>query len=694
MSIDINNPKNLDAVLLDVLDGDVDLIDFFQIYDNIEIEKIQQALDFIINNDKLEESEKLDLINNSWRIKYRVKPPTPEEFLSAKYLGEYTASSLYPWVYDSFIKFANDKYRNAVLFPFIGFGKSVLAVLWNLYTTTHLALMYDAKRSLMEKNIGGDLAQVFCSFNLKKSSEVLLNPMINILEGSEFFEQVRTKRDIANKQKEYQIKKVVDKLYWTTASRNGVSSLQFSNGVNYKLASTPGRLLGLTIVCCTFTELNFFRENGKSDDYIMRFYNDAKKRVWSRMKDPHSTHGLNYFARTILDSSPNDLESPVDQYCMFEAEKDSSNFVIKGAHWDWVPQDYKNINDKFPIFKGSNGKPPQILISTEGYDASDIIMAPRELYQMFHDDLQKSLKDLAGIPQGSLDKLFYDYDKINSCFISGMRSIENCLHVDARMEPHELIWKMIRDTLFVKSGFGYHFYYKPGVPRVFHIDQSLSNDMSAIAFVHVERKKTDKVLDIEHDIIYVVDMVIPIHPFGGRINLDAIKEFIFDVFTKGQIPIIMGSYDTYQSEAALQHLERAEIEMDHISVDETMDPYLFLAQQIEQGNLKMGRNVFIKNNLKSLRITQRPRTKTLKIDHTIGDSPNPATADYAWETSLLGINAKDCSDAIAGAVYLAHKYLATDGQSLLQIWDDNKITLTNDDIKKNTEDLIKKLGFI
>jgi hypothetical protein len=83
--IDITKPENLDAVLLDILDGDTELVDFFQMYDTVELEKIQQALDFIVNNDKLDDTEKIELINNSWRVKYRSKPPTPEEFLSAKY---------------------------------------------------------------------------------------------------------------------------------------------------------------------------------------------------------------------------------------------------------------------------------------------------------------------------------------------------------------------------------------------------------------------------------------------------------------------------------------------------------------------------------------------------------------------------------------------------------------------------------
>ncbi len=685
--IDIDKQENLNAVLLDVLDGDVDLMELFQIYDKLDLDKIQSALNLILDNPNLNTEEKIELLNNSWRVNYKRKPPSMQEFLTPKYLGEGTAESLYPRVVRTLSEFSDSTqpYRNAVLYPYISWGKSYWSVLWNMFTTTNLALMYDAKKYLGLAP-ATTLCQMFCSFNLSKSAEVLLAPLMNILESSEFFEQVRTKKDIIRKQKEFEHDKNVDKLYWTTSSIKGTSSLQFSNGIQYKLASTPAKLLGLSIVTATFSELAFFTDYGKSPEYIMRFYNDAKSRIYSRLKG-------NYFGRVILDSSPNNLESVVDQYCCFEAKKDEKNYIIAGSHWEWCPEDYDDINDRFPVYRGGQGKPPTILNSTEGYDESDIIHVPRQLYQLFHDDLRKALKDLAGIPQGNLDKLFYDYDKIDECFVGNMKSIDFCLKADARMSPHELIWNQIKDTLFVKSGFGYKFYYKPDIPRVFHIDQSVSGDMSAIAFVHVERKNTGKLLDLEHDVMYIVDFVIPIHPFGGRINLDAIKEFILDVYTKGGMPLLMGSYDTYQSESALQFLERAELKLEHISVDETTDPYLFLAQQIEQGNLKLGRNIFVKNNLKSLRVTQRPRTKSLKIDHTMGDSPTIGSTNWDWETSLLGINAKDCSDAICGAVENARRTLATDGHNLLQVWDEKRIILSSDDIKINTDNLIKKLGF-
>jgi hypothetical protein len=677
---------NLPA-LMDLLQGDMGV--FKEQLQGVDLDKLQIALQFILENEKLSDSQKNDLLANSWRVNYREKPPTPEEFLTSKYIGR-MEDHIYPRVKKWFLEFFDESkpYRNAVLYPFIGAGKSTLAVLINLYICTHMALMRDPKKYLNQAP-SAILTFALCSYNMKKATEVLLEPFINLLEVSDFFIKMRTREDMIRVEKQYQDDHVHGKIFWTTASMQGASAMQFSNGMHFKLISSVQNLLGLTIVCGTMTELAFFREAGKGDDYIMRFFNDLKRRIDSRMKG-------NYWGRSILDSSPNDLESPVDKYCMFEADKDDLNYVVKGSRWDWVAEDYKFINDRFPVFKGGNGKPPTILSTAEGYQPDDVLWVPKQDYQVFHDDLTKSLKDIGGIPQGNLDKIFYDYEKIERCFVPTMKSVYFCIKADARMAPYELIWKQIRDELFVKSGNSYHFYYKPRIPRVFHIDQSISNDMTAIAFCHVERKPQIQgaSIDVIKDIIYVIDFVVPIHPFGGRINLDAVREFITDIYTKGGIPIIKGSFDTFQSEASIQHLERYGIEMDHVSVDDSLDPYMTLAQVVEQGNLKLGRNIFFKNNLRSLRMSSTKIAKKLKIDHSLGDTINPSGADYAWDTSLLGINAKDISDAVAGAIYNAKMNLATDGTNLLQIWDEENIILTPEQLKTRSLNLVKEMGFL
>lgn len=244
-NIDLTAPENLQPILVDIISGDTNLINEYNLFETVDFAKINKALDYILHSPRLTESQKLFLMSNSWRINYRDKPPTPEEFLTPKYLGR-MPDFIYPRIKQCFIEFLdpNKPYRNAVLYPHIGWGKSTLAVLVNLYIITHLSMMRDPKKFFGQAP-SAQLGVVLASYSLKKAAEVLLSPFESVLETSEFFEKVRTKEDMVKMEKDFQRKSVIDKIYWTTASRAGISALQFSNGANVKLISSVHNLLGL-----------------------------------------------------------------------------------------------------------------------------------------------------------------------------------------------------------------------------------------------------------------------------------------------------------------------------------------------------------------------------------------------------------------------------------------------------------------
>jgi hypothetical protein len=217
-----------------------------QLLQNLDLTKIKLAIEYITTNSRLTVSQQSTIINEPWRVNYRVEPPTPENFLTHKYIGP-MADSIYPRVRKWFIDFFDETsmYRHAVLYPFISAGKSTLSVLINLYIVTHLCLMRNPKKFIgVAPHM--NLAFVLCSYNLTKSAEILLEPLLNVLEGSEFFTKVRTQEDMIKRERSFQSEENVSNIYWTTASRNGVYAIQLSNGINFKLASAPKDLLGLS----------------------------------------------------------------------------------------------------------------------------------------------------------------------------------------------------------------------------------------------------------------------------------------------------------------------------------------------------------------------------------------------------------------------------------------------------------------
>lgn len=402
----------------------------------------------------------------------------------------------------------------------------------------------------------------------------------------------------------------------------------------------------------------FALDNGlithNSYDYVMRMWNDCIGRVNSRMKG-------NYFGRVILDSSPNDLNNPIDHYVCYDAPRDPSAYIVKGAMWEWNPEEY-DFSEAFKIYLGGQGNPPRILEEGDALLESEnnpkIIEVPMwrkndsvPMIRYFKDDLVKSIKDMAGIPSGSANSLIYDYDKIEAIFNNGLRNMYEDIHAPAEMNPDGLIWNQIKDQFFKYRAGEYEFYYKPRIPRCVAVDQSYATDMMGISMGHVERY-----LDTG-ELIYVVDFTIAISPQkDSKSNLESVRKFIEDLKYKGHINIAAVGFDSFESQTTIQNLEREGFNVKKVSADKSMDPYLNMVALINSGRLAVGRNIFLKNNLKSLNVvgggTGKGKTKKLKIDHDDSREVIKISSDHKWETSPLGMYSKDISDSMVDMIEL------------------------------------------
>lgn len=76
------------------------------LFSKSEIEDIETALGLILKDENLTEKKKAELLNNSWKINYKFKIPTVEEFLTEKWIGP-QARDLYPHCKKAFINYFN-----------------------------------------------------------------------------------------------------------------------------------------------------------------------------------------------------------------------------------------------------------------------------------------------------------------------------------------------------------------------------------------------------------------------------------------------------------------------------------------------------------------------------------------------------------------------------------------------------------
>lgn len=207
---------NLKYIFQDILDGNEEALKSPE-FTSLNFNNIKAAIEWLAKTDSLNDGFKSGLISEGWRLNYKCKPPTPEEFLTTKYLGP-TAETLHEPLKKAFCEFMNplSPYRNAILSLCIGWGKSTLTAIINLYISVLFAMMWHPY-----KYFGLSSATVFVqalgAWSQKKGSEILLEPIRNIIESSPYFLQVRGHQDMLEANEDPA--EIMDHIKWTTATK-------------------------------------------------------------------------------------------------------------------------------------------------------------------------------------------------------------------------------------------------------------------------------------------------------------------------------------------------------------------------------------------------------------------------------------------------------------------------------------------
>ena len=606
----------LKYIFQDILAGDKSAMNRPE-FKQLGFDKVKKALEWLAKNNDMTTEMKTQLLTQGWRLNFRDRPPTPEEFLTPKYIGD-QANTLHPWIKETFLRFFNplSPYRNLILSSCIGTGKSTLTVLANMYIALQFAFMW-APYKYYGYAPSTQFTIVFGGFSQKKAYELLMGPLLNVLRQADFWQQCRTIDDMVKANKEFNNATGIPNLYWTTAAPT--SCISISNNLNFNIVSSNGDIIGQNIIMGSATELGFWREQGGwTDEQIYEFFTKLRDRIDSRMKG-------NRISGFILDSSPNTMESVIDKWIWEDAPKDPKNLLFTGARWKFFKQDFQGCYDQygnikrdfktcFPMFKGGNGLLPRPVESEqdlERFDPIDIVWCPREGGGISMYDKAKStpiefMKDWCGIPSGTADRIF-------------------------------------------------------------------NNPETGEAYK-----------------VYVTDFTIVIIPAGGIINLDAIKCFISDLVTLGNLKIMHVSYDTFQSEASKQYLLRKGIHVENISVDRENEHYYNFIDYVQHGRFHCGKNIYVKNNMKSIQVVKRKGSGKPKIDHMSGEIVTQG--DGNWNTDMRGVNAKDALDSITAAITLLNKY--SNEYLPYVVWNpETNKARDYETLKQKTNSFLEKSGF-
>jgi hypothetical protein len=640
------NPADTPHLLHDLLQGDSSILLRPQ-FDALTISEIKEGLDVLLANKYLSDRSKQLMLAELWRVNYREKPPSIQEFLTEKWIGP-MAESIHVHIREILEDFWAFKspYRHLVLGNAIGTGKSTLSAIHNLYVSTILYLMRNPKK-FFGLAPSTSIVQAFISFSMDKAAQLLLQPFIQILSTAPKFHRVKQEEHLKTQQEKYP-----NQICWTTAGKMGV--LQFPGDIHYILASGPSQLLGLNMIQSTMSEISFFIDRGFSPEYIWRIYQDSKARIFSRF-------GNKMFCGTVLDSSPNDLDaSPIDKYIFTGgAQKDKENYVSIGSQWEMYERDpkrtkikalypvYAETGQTFPVFRGNAGLPPEVILPENEYqyDPIELFHVPIDLKREFDQATEKNVKDVCGWPANTNGKLINSQLRVEEIFTPQLKNVYSFIKVPSTESAIHLIWSLIKDRFFIQTGDDrWEFWRAPNAKRWLHFDQSETGDFAGIAMSHRE-------YDLERN-EYVIVHDFTLAATGGRnarINLDAFRVFPEDLRNLGRIDLASVTFDRFQSSTTIQYLKEQGFNARAFSVDTSVDPYISYAVLINIGNVKAGRNVFLKNNIKSLMETKTAHGKR-KIDHMVGKIVRDDGGH--WQTSAMGCYAKDVSDCCAATAYL------------------------------------------
>jgi hypothetical protein len=243
---------------------------------------------------------------------------------------------------------------------------------------------------------------------------------------------------------------------------------------------------------------------------------------------------------------------------------------------------------------------------------------------------------------------------IDNIFIEELQNIESGIVCDAGDSPIKLLMNNVYDSYFVKFHGNTNLIKRASKEARYaaaDLSYSVKGDVTGLSIGHKEWNRA------RNCIMYVSDFTFALLPGENGINIEAVGYFIRELSEMG-INFVNVVFDTFQSEQLSQFLTRSGIPNMKHSVDTTINPYMNFYSLLISDQIKAGKNIFLKNNLKSLYRIRNHKGQE-RIDHSSGNLDYRYFGD--WETSRCGLYAKDVSDSFCNWIYMASQdsYLPT-----------------------------------
>lgn len=541
-----------------------------------------------------------------------------QKFLGKGLIDQEGRFTVFPYWVETLKKIYPDplkpaQYNTLALTGSIGIGKSFMAVLVGLYELYRMMCLKDPYVYYGLQPID-KITFAMMNITLDASKGVAWDKMQQLLQSSEWFMERGKVSGTVNEE-------------WNPPK-----------GIELIAGSLSRHIIGRAVFFAFFDEVSFQpnQDVEKQKEKAKALVNTAIARMQSRfMKNDVNPTIL------VLASSKRTEQSYMETFIDSKKKNESKTTLVIDEP-QWVIREDKNTVQKFNVAIGNKFLSSEVipLTATEndlkiyrdrGYN---IIQVPMGYYENFIDDIDIALTDIAGISTTS-----------NSRYISGPRL--------AQVKHDELRNPFQKDIIEVGNGpedsFQYSDFFNLDYidksmmekPLYVHLDMSISGDKTGIAGVWIKGiKEPEPGKPDNHEPVYQLAFSVSVKaPKGYQVSFEKNRQFIYWLRDNG-FNVKGASCDTFQSYDLLQQLSAKNFKTDIISVDRVTDkickPYQYFKSTIYENRILMYDCKLLTEEIIGL----ERNNNNGKIDH----SPS-------------GINSKDQSDAVCGALWNASNHI-------------------------------------
>jgi hypothetical protein len=409
--------------------------------------------------------------------------------------------------------------------------------------------------------------------------------------------------------------------------------LDFPNRIRVNFGSKELHALGRAMICVIIDEANFMKGGAMGDAY--KLYYQIRARITGQYQYRGYTPGL-LCVVSSRNTETDFLEKHISQFV-----GQSGVHLSEYALWETRPSDYYS-GDTFRVAVGNKFKPSRLMKLDEPTPADQrVIDVPVEHRDVFENNIDKAICDVAGLPLYAISNYLQDRTKLLKCATAKWQHpfTVKTLELDYAELPKISDWFKIRDVCKV-VGSRYVPRLNPDCTRFAHVDLALNGDCAGIAMAHcsgMRREKRQIKDQLHYNVATVevnIDFMLQVKAApGGEIDISAIREFFLYLRRNG-FRLGMVTYDGYQSASSIQDLNKAGLKSELQSVDRKTDAYDCLRDLLMEERLTIyNYEPFVSEVGQLQRVIKGTR---VKIDHPPEGS-------------------KDVSDAVAGAVFLCMK---------------------------------------